>query len=386
MMAIYLIALMCALLHAGYGGSRVVLALYALNLGADQFTIGTIMALKALCPTLLALYAGKLVDRVGPRLPMLWGSVGSGIALALPYFFPGLSVLYVSVVILGTSFQFFFVAVQGTTGALGGPEDRARNYSIIAIGFSLAAFVGPLIAGFSIDYLGYLPAYLVLAATTVIPIVLLWMKPEVLPKATLGTAGVEPRKSALDLLHNAKLRNTLIASGLIATAWDLYLFYFPIYGNSIGLSASVIGMVSAVFAVAVFVIRVALPGITRRWGEYAILVYAIAIAGVAFLLFPWFENPYLLACVSFLLGLGLGCGQPLSMSLIYSLAPRGRASESAGMRVTFNNFTHMVVPLAFGGIGTVLGFAPVFMFGASLLLAGSYYGYRNERAAFQRAP
>ena len=56
---------------------------------------------------------------------------------------------------VGTAFQFFFVPTQGITGALGGPEDRARNYSLLAVGFSIASFLGPLIAGFSIDYLGY---------------------------------------------------------------------------------------------------------------------------------------------------------------------------------------------------------------------------------------
>ncbi len=62
-----------------------------------------------------------------------------------------------------------------------------------------------------------------------------------------------------------------------------------------------------------------------------------------------------------LLGLGCGCGQPLSMSLIYALSPRGRVSESTGLRVTVNNYGHLVIPLAFGSVGTVFGFFPVFV-------------------------
>ncbi|MCW5606208.1 MAG: MFS transporter, partial [Burkholderiales bacterium] len=73
-MAIYLIVLMCALNHSGFGGSRVVVALYALELGASQFTIGVLMALYALLPMLLAVYVGKLADRVGARLPMMIGT------------------------------------------------------------------------------------------------------------------------------------------------------------------------------------------------------------------------------------------------------------------------------------------------------------------------
>ena len=50
-MAIYLLVLMCLLSHSGFGGSRVVVTLYALNLGANQLTVGILMALYALVRT-----------------------------------------------------------------------------------------------------------------------------------------------------------------------------------------------------------------------------------------------------------------------------------------------------------------------------------------------
>jgi MFS family permease len=98
-------------------------------------------------------------------------------------------------------------------------------------------------------------------------------------------------------------------------------------------------------------------------------------------LFPLFENPFLLAGVSFLLGLACGCGQPISGSLIYNLAPAGRAAEGAGVRVMFNNVTHSVVPVLFGGIGTAFGFAPVFASCSALVLSGSYYLRRSSARA-----
>ncbi len=378
-MPIYLIVVTCVLIHAGFGGAKVALPLHALSLGVDAFSVGVIMALWALCPMLIALSVGRLVDRVGPRMPMLAGTVGVVAALLVPYFFPGVVALYVMALVVGTAFQFFFIPTQGITGALGGPEDRARNYSLLAVGFSIASFLGPLIAGFSIDYLGYETAYLTLAACPAIAVVLLWFKGGMLPKAAVAAGGDPKKSSSFALLRNAKLRNAIIASGLISVGWDLYLFFFPIYGHSIGLSASAIGAIISMFAAAVFVIRVALPALLRKWSEFQILLQAIGFAGAALLLFPLFQNPYLLAAASFVLGLGCGVGQPMSMSLIYSLSPPGRASEGAGLRVTFNHFTHMVVPLAFGGIGTAFGFAPVFFSCSALLIGGSWYGHFSER-------
>ncbi len=378
-MAIYLIVLTCVLIHAGFGGAKVALPLHALSLGVDPFTVGVMMALWAVCPMLIALYVGKLVDRTGPRVPMLAGTFGVMAALLVPYFFPGVTALYVMALVVGTAFQFFFIPAQGITGALGGPEDRARNYSLLAVGFSIASFLGPLIAGFSIDYLGYRMVYLVLAVCPFIAVLLLWFKGGLLPRAAVGAKEDGQKGSSFDLLRNSRLRDAIIASGLISIAWDLYLFYFPIYGHSIGLSASAIGVIISAFAAAVFAIRVALPGLARRLSEIQILLYAIGFAGAVFLLFPLFRDPYLLAVASFLLGLGCGVGQPMSMSLIYSLSPPGRASEGAGLRVTFNHFTHLVVPLAFGGIGSAFGFGPVFLSCSAVLIGGSGFGYWIDR-------
>lgn len=368
-MPIYLIVLMCALNHSGFSGSRMAVSLYALELGASQITIGVLMALYALLPMLLAVYVGKFADRVGPRLPMMIGSCGIAVGLLLPPIFPGLATLYVSSLLLGSTFHFFFVTVQGIAGGIGGTENRARNYALVSLGFAAAGFFGPLTTGFAIDYIGHLPAFLVLAGFTVVPMLLLWLKPDFLPKAAKhDTEG--GKRSAFDLWRVPSLRNTFIASGIISSAWDLFQFYLPVYGHAIGLSASAIGAILGVFALATFVIRTVLPALARRRSEAQILTYAIFVAAFAFVLFPMFQNAYALAAVAFLLGIGVGCGQPMSMSLIYSLAPPGRASECAGLRVTVNNFAHLVIPLLFGSIGTAFGYAPVFVSNSAMLVAG----------------
>jgi MFS family permease len=177
-------------------------------------------------------------------------------------------------------------------------------------------------------------------------------------------------RSALDLWRVGALRNTFIASGIISSAWDLFQFYFPVYGHSIGLSASAIGAILGVFALATFVIRIFLPALSRRHTEPQVLTAGIFVAAFAFVLFPFFDNPYILAAAAFVLGLGVGCGQPMSMSLIYALAPPGRQAEAAGLRVTANNFTHLLIPLLFGSLGTAFGYTPVFVSNSAMLVAG----------------
>lgn len=367
-MSIHLIVLMCTLSHSGFGGSRVAISLYALDQGATQFTIGVLMALYAICPLLLAVHVGRLADRVGPRVPMLIGTAGVTLGLLLPPLFPGLPTLYISALLLGSTFHFFFITVQGIAGGIGGSENRARNFALVGMGFSAAGFIGPFLAGVTIDHLGHLSAFLVLAAFPVVPVFMLLLKPGFLPKARKHVdTGTTP--SALDLWRIGGLRKTFIASGILSSAWDLFQFYFPVYGHHVGLSASAIGAVLGVFALATFTIRVILPWMAKRHSEAQILSSSIFVAAFAFILFPFFKDPYILAAVAFLLGLGVGCGQPMSMSLIYALAPRGRAAECAGLRVTVNNFMHLVIPLAFGTVGTAFGYMPVFLSNSAMLVA-----------------
>ena len=305
-MAIYLIVLMCTLNHTGFGGSRVAVSLYALDLGANQLAIGVLIALYALCPMLLAVHIGKLADRVGPRLPMLMGTVGTAAALLLPPLFPGLATLYITALLIGTSFNFFFVTLMGIAGGIGGEINRVNNYALVSLGFSGANFLGPIAAGFSIDHLGHLPTFLLLSTFTLIPLLLLWFRSGFLPPAGKQEAA-KGKRNAFDLWHIPVLRNTFIASGISSSAWDLFQFYLPVYGYSIGLSASAIGTVLGVFALATFVIRIVLPRLIKKSCEAEILAYSIFVAAFAFVLFPFFKNVYALGAIAFLLGLGCGC-------------------------------------------------------------------------------
>jgi len=207
-------------------------------------------------------------------------------------------------------------------------------------------------------------------------ILLLWFRSEFLPPAGKHEVA-DGKQNAFDLWRVPLLRNTFIASGIIQTAWDLFQFYLPVYGYSIGLSASAIGMVLGIFALATFFIRIVLPRLIKKSSEAEILTYAIFVAAFAFVLFPFFKDVYALAAIAFLLGLGCGCGQPVSMSLIYALSPRERVSEATGLRVTVNNFSSLVIPLLFGSIGTLFGYFPVFISNSVMFVAGGLLMRQN---------
>ena len=368
-MNIYWIMLICFLTQIGFSGSRVGMALFGLELGANPATIGVLVSLFSLCPTLLSIAIGKYADRVPTRLPMIVGVAGLGVTLLMPAIFHSVIALCASAFVLGFAHQLFLIPMEATVGGVGGAENRARNYSFISMAHAAANAVGPITAGFSIDYLGHANAFLVLASFAVVPLILLWRKAHLFPVKAHHAAD-RKQERVFDLWRMPHLRATFIASGIVGSAQDLFQFFLPIYGRSVGLSASAIGLILGMVSVASFVIRSVIPFVIKKWTEAQILTFSIFVAASAFLVLPLFENPYALAAIAFFLGLGVGCAQPMAMSLVYVLCPKGRIAEATGLRKTVNNLTHLLVPLVFGSVGATFGFSTVFISNALMLATG----------------
>ncbi len=377
-MTIYLVVLISTLSQIGFGGSRVAVSLFSLELGASQFTVGVIAALYSLSPMFLSIVIGRYSDRVSPHVPMIWGSVMMVVALLLPLTVPSIVILCALAFLNGLGHLVFSIPLEAAVGGVGGSQHRARNYALITMGWSIANFLGPLISGFLIDSIGHQRVFWVLALFVALPIPLLWWRPHLLPSTIKQSASeAAQKKNVLDLWRIPALRATFIAGGIIGSAQDLFQFYMPVYGHSIGLSASAIGTVLGMVALAAFVIRAAMPFVVKHLGEATILTSAIFVAALAYLLLPFFGNAYALAAIAFLLGLGVGCAQPMIMSLLYVLAPSGRIAEAIGLYKTLRSVTHVVIPVFFGSMGAAFGFKMVFLSNSGILAFG---GYLQSRA------
>ncbi|HEU0289724.1 MAG TPA: MFS transporter [Burkholderiales bacterium] len=360
---------------SSFRASKVLVSLFAIELGAPQFIIGVMIAMYSLLPALLALQVGKLTDRFGVRLPMLFGSLGMTAALLLPWLFSSMAALYASAALIGVSHMMCNVAAQNLVGSLGGAEDRTRNFSNYALVMAVGSFLGPLAGGISIDAFGHARSYLYVAAIPLVPIMILAFAREVRAGPRVRSEE-EQAVLSTSLLANPTLRRTLISSAMAVTGQDLFQFYMPIYGHSVGLSASAIGVVLGMFGVSAFFVRIWLPALVKRWGPETVFMVSLYVSALAFLLFPLFGTAVALGAIALVLGLGMGCAQPVTLMLIYSRAPEGRSGEALGMRVTINQFTHIVVPIVFGSLGSAFGVAPVFLINA-LILAGGGMLNRN---------
>lgn len=342
-----------------------------MNLHANSTYLGLIVAASSLFPMLFAAYAGRVSDRIGLRLPLIAGMFGTGLALFLPYLFQNqLFILLISQSLFGLSQIFTIVAFQNLIGALSTEETRSKYFVTYTLGVSISNFLGPLITGFSIDHIHYSLTYMVLACISIVPGLFFISNTLHLPK-TIQKEGNQ-KNSFVELLLKRSLRKTFITSGIILTGVGLYEFYFPIYGKTLDLSASTIGIIVSCNAIAYILSRLLMQWMLSKFKEETVLGGCLTISAVAFFLIPLFDKAYFLMIISFILGLGMGCCQPLSINMAYNRSPKGRTGEVLGIRLMVNKTVQLLVPILFGSVGSLLGFFPAFWSNAILLLFSGY--------------
>ncbi len=371
-MPLVLILTLSSIAFIAMKGSRVLMTLTAVNSGAGPFETGILFALYGVFPLLLAVAAGRLADRFDNRLLMYWGLGTYTLCLALPYFFPSLTMLYIAAPLWGFTSMLWVVATQSLVGMLSTTATRTRNFSYYSLGDSTGAVLGPIIVGLAIDTLSHQSAFLIMALIPALCGAVIVVKRHAFPHTAATTTAAQAPHSIRDLLTLPAMRSALLSNAAVMAGLDLFNLYMPIYGHHLGFSATTIGLIMGAFGAAAFIIRLAIPPITRRYGERAMLAGALALSAGAFMTFPLTTSAGLLAAAAFTLGLGLGCGQPLSLLLAYNAGPPGRAAEALSMRLAVSYGAHVVVPPVFGIIGAAMGVAPIFWTCAIIMGGGTW--------------
>lgn len=364
--------------HVALTGGRVTVSLSALHLGMSTFKVGALIAVFAILPMLFSVKVGRWVDHVGIAKPMACGTGLLICGTVAPALVPTQITLLLASSCIGIGFMLHQVATQNILG-MAPHVTRLRNFSWMSLALGASGFSGPLFGGIAIDHMGNDAAFALLSLGPISAAAGLYYMRDQLRSVKPSAAGDVARRNIRELVALPALRRILFVNTILSGAWDSHLFIVPIFGVSIGLSGTTIGIILASFAAATFVIRLLLPLIQRRVTSWTLIRMAMGTAAADFMIYPLFTDVAFLIGLSFALGLALGVSQPSILALLHQHSPPGRAAETVGLRMALINGSQVSLPLTFGALGAVIGVAPLFWAYALALMAGGWLN-RNPPA------
>ncbi|GAB5078429.1 MFS transporter [Arthrobacter sp. AD-310] len=344
----------------------------ALELDVPGFALGLLAASYAVFPLLLAVPTGGLVDRLGERRLMAFGSA---VVLACSAFLllwgSSIVALVIGTALLGAG-QLACVVGQQAVVANNAASTRLDSaFGYLTFAASLGQALGPLaislVGGASIhpDTQAIFLLSVCMSLVLFLDTFLIAAKVSAGRRATAqaGSAG-----SALSLLKSPGVARALATSATVLAVVDLTMVYLPALGTDRGLTAATVGAMLTVRALFSMISRLLLGQVARRTGRLRLLVVSLALSTVALAVAAIPMPAWLLFVVMALLGLGLGIGQPLTMSWLSSQAPEGQRGRALALRLAGNRVGQVVLPSAIGVVAAGLGAAGVFL--ASAVVVG----------------
>lgn len=370
--------------HAAFNAFRLSVLLYAASLQASPAMLGLLAASNGLISVFTAVALGRWIDRVGPRKPFMIASLVMAASCVLAWFVEGLVLVFVISPLIGVINSIFQIGSHQAIGRFGKPEERTANFTLHSLGISAATFVGPMVSGLSVDHLGALNSFLVIAVLSACPLLVLGSKLlEYPPQAKRIREPSAEVKGAWSLLRNANLRRAWVVSSMNSCLWSLVGFLIPVYGTQIGMSATRIGTLMAIMAIGTVAIRLAMPWLMRTTGRWQLVAGAQMLTAIGFIGMPFTEVYLWMGVFACSIGAGLGLSGPVSSTLMYDASPPERVGEVVGMRVTVGNIGQTVLPLLSGAVGAALGVAPVFWVVSAIVL-GNVYSHRDLLATSKK--
>ena len=344
----------------------------ALELDVPGFALGLLAASYAVFPLLLAVPTGGLVDRLGERWLM---AMGSAVVLASSAFLllwgSSIATLVIGTALLGAGQLACVVGQQAVVANNAAATRMDSGFGYLTFAASLGQALGPLAISLVGGAAVRPDTQAIFLLSVCMGLVLFLTTFAVSAKVSGGrkaAAAKGTNGSAVSLLKTPGVARALATSATVLAVVDLTMVYLPALGADRGLSAATVGALLTVRAVFSMVSRILLGRASRKLGRMRLLLLSLALSTVALAVAAIPMPAWLLFGVMAVLGLGLGIGQPLTMSWLSSQAPPGQRGRALALRLAGNRVGQVILPSAIGGVAAGLGAAGVFL--ASAVVVG----------------
>jgi MFS family permease len=308
-----------------------VIALYAHNLGAGPGIIGLIIGLYSITNTPANILFGRLIDRVGYKVPLIAGLIGD----ALSMFFYSICRLPIHLALVrvfhGTSGGVVGPATMSITADYSGGTKKGRAMGFYGISLAAATLVGYGLSGVITSRFGYQNLFLFAVIMLGIGVMLSLLLPRASKRGNLS-ANISIGESFL------KAKQLFRRRGLNVSYCSIFAQYFafggvvtllPLYVKSLGMEAFHVGMLLTTFAIMFIIVQFPSGALSDKIGRLIPTSIGLGLSIVSLVMLPLAVTFPLLAVIMALYGTAYGMLFPSISALVADhtiLAERGMAT------------------------------------------------------------
>jgi MFS family permease len=365
----------------------VILPIWLAGLGASPATIGLVIGARHILPFFFAIHGGALMDRLGAKRVMAITTLVSGLMIVTLPLQTAIPFIVIVQMINGYGLAMGWIGSQAAFGKLlGGDPVYAGRF---AFALRIGSFVGPPIAGLAWDHLGIWGGFACFALWSFGTFLCAVALPEIPGSRKGGSRPLRPSdlmprwrdyRDAMRLAYIPVMSVVLTVTVLRVSASSIQDSFYPVYLQSIGLSATYIGLLitvsSAVAAFSSFLCGPLTRVIPPVW-----LLILTSCGSIFFVSITALQTSFWpLALVAALRGVCMGISQPLMLSILANASGAGSLGMGAALRTTVNRLSSGLTPIAMGYTAHIIGLAESFLIvGAILLFCMSLIGIRVWR-------
>ena len=141
----------------------------------------------------------------------------------------------------------------------------------------------------------------------------------------------------------------------------------PLYLDSFGASAGIVGIVIGAFAITALLVRPFAGPAFDSFSRKKLLMCAIGLCALAFTLYGFARSVPMLFAIRLLHGIGIGCGGPLAMSLVSEYLPVRKLASGISIYMLSQTMAQVIGPATGLWLVDVVGYRITYLIAASLL-------------------
>lgn len=368
---------------------RPFIAPFAVSLGADALVVGLAVALSQAPGFIIAVPFGAAADLLGARRLLVAGVLGLSLGAALLATTTTIASLLASQLVIGIGTLGVGVALQAmaTRPVLGADHDP-RRVTAFSTFILVGNLVGPVAAGVLIDFRDYSTAFWAVVLLGVVSISVAPLLPRrkndrvrMRDRVTADNGAFDARRSmtllwspyrgATTIFRERTVRIAVLLSGVAVMLTHLRASFLPLYFEGLGWSASLIGVVLSVAALAGVLSRVLHPLIDRHVAMWLYMGACVVLGSIAITATVATSSLPVVLIAMAVSGFMLGASNPITLTLLARSVTADRRGLAVGLRLTINRLGTAAGPLAFGALAAVGGVQATM---AGMTLAGAAFG------------